>query len=162
MTFNEANTVEAFIRDLLAGDIGPARVSPALARRGGRVSGLGWHYVRPGDLPRQPQEALVEPYLREALIRLNPDIAANPSRVDDVLYRLRAIVMGVRTDGLVKANEEFAAWAHGGALDAVRPERRACHRPPHRLSTTSSRTPTSSLNSSPSERARRRSVPIWF
>ena len=27
-----------------------------------------------------------------------------------MLYRLRAIVMGVHTDGLVKANEEFAAW----------------------------------------------------
>ena len=65
------------------------------------------------DLPRQPQEALVEPYLREALIRLNPEIAANPSRVDDVLYRLRAIVMGVRSDGLVKSNEEFSAWALG-------------------------------------------------
>ena len=84
-------------------------VSLGLARQGGGISGLGWHFV----LPRQPQEALVEPYLREALIRLNPDIAANPSRVDDVLYRLRAIVMGVRSDGLVKANEEFAAWALG-------------------------------------------------
>ena len=113
MSFNEANTVEAFIRDLLAGDVGSARVSPGFARSGGRVSRLGWHYVRPGDLPRKPQEALVEPYLREALTRLNSDIAANPSHVDDVLYRLRAIVMGVRSDGLVRANEEFATWAQG-------------------------------------------------
>jgi hypothetical protein len=30
-----------------------------------------------------------------------------------VLYRLRAIVMGARSDGLVKANEEFAAWLLG-------------------------------------------------
>ena len=67
----------------------------------------------PPNCPRQPQEALVEPYLREALIRLNPAIASNPSRVDDVLYRLRAIVMSARSDGLVKANEEFAAWALG-------------------------------------------------
>ena len=93
MTFNEANTVEAFIRD--------------------RLADLGWQFVGPTDLPRQPQEALVEPYLRDALIRLNPDIAANHSRVDDVLYRLRAIVMGARSDGLVKANEEFAAWLLG-------------------------------------------------
>ena len=113
MSFNETNTVEAFIRDLLAGEIQSALVSPGLARQSGRVSGLGWHYVRPGDLLREPQEALVEPYVREALIRLNPDIAANPSRVEDVLYRLRAIVMGVRSDGLVKANEEFAAWVQG-------------------------------------------------
>ena len=93
MTFNESNTVEAFLRD--------------------HLKGLGWDFMDASALPRQPQEALIEPHLREALIRLNPDIAANPFRVDDVLYRLRAIVMGVRSDGLVKANEEFAAWALG-------------------------------------------------
>jgi type I restriction enzyme R subunit len=87
--------------------------SPGFARAGGKIAGVGWHYVAPADLPRQPQEVLVEPHLREALIRLNPTIAENPSRVDDVLYRLRAIVMGVRSDGLVKANEEFAAWLLG-------------------------------------------------
>ncbi len=65
------------------------------------------------NLPRQPHEVLVEDHLREALIRLNPEIAAQPDRADDVLYRLRAILMGVRSDGLVKANEEFAAWLTG-------------------------------------------------
>ena len=113
MAFNEANTVEAFIRDRLAGEAGPGSVSTGVARQGVQIAGVGWHYVRPTDLPRQPQEALVEPYLRDALIHLNPDIAANPSRVDDVLHRLRAIIMGVRSDGLVKGNEEFAAWAQG-------------------------------------------------
>jgi type I restriction enzyme R subunit len=113
MTFNEANTVEAFIRDRLTGTTGPTSVAPGLARQGGKISGLGWHFVGPADLPRQSQEALVEPYLRDALIRLNPDIAANPGRVDDVLYRLRAIVMSARSDGLVKANEEFGAWMLG-------------------------------------------------
>jgi len=113
MTFNEANTVEAFIRDRLAGSTSSPAVAPGLARQGGAISGLGWHFVGPAELPRQSQEALVEPYLREALIRLNPEIAANTSRVDDVLYRLRAIVMSARSDGLVKANEEFAAWLLG-------------------------------------------------
>ena len=113
MTFNEANTVEAFIRDRLAGLAGPTSVSPGFVREARGIYGFGWHFVGPADLPRQPQEALVEPYLREALIRLNPDIAANPSRVDDVLYRLRALVMSARSDGLVKANEEFAAWVLG-------------------------------------------------
>jgi type I restriction enzyme R subunit len=56
---------------------------------------------------------MVEEDLRDALIRLNPDIEAEPDRADDVLYRLRAILLGVRTDGLVKANEEFAAWLTG-------------------------------------------------
>ena len=72
MTFNEANTVEAFIRDRLTGTTGPTSVAPGLARQGGTISGLGWHFVDPKDLPRQSQDALVEPYLRDALIRLNP------------------------------------------------------------------------------------------
>ena len=114
MSFNEANTVEAFIRDLLCGGVTHhTAVGPGLARRAGQLSGLGWHYLSHENLPRQPQEALVEDHLRDALIRLNPVIAAQPDRADDVLYRLRAIIMGVRSDGLVKANEEFAAWLVG-------------------------------------------------
>ena len=96
-------------RDILCGG-GPR---PGLARRYGALSGLGWHYLGPQRLPRQAHEALVEDHVREALTRLNPEIAAQPDRADDVLYRLRAILMGVRTDGPVKANEEFAAWLAG-------------------------------------------------
>ncbi|MCG2795238.1 MAG: HsdR family type I site-specific deoxyribonuclease [Actinomycetia bacterium] len=114
MTFNESNTVEAFVRDLLCGGVTHhTAVGPGLARRTGRISGLGWQYLSAENIPRKPHEALVEEHLREALIRLNPTIAAQPDRVDDVLYRLRAIIMGVRSDGLVKANEEFAAWITG-------------------------------------------------
>ncbi|WP_372923118.1 hypothetical protein [Roseovarius sp.] len=57
MTFNEANTVEAFIRDRLAGSAGAATVAPGLARQGGALSGLGWHFVGAANLPRQLQEA---------------------------------------------------------------------------------------------------------
>ena len=89
------------------------RFGPGLARRHGALSGLGWHYLGAQQLPRQAHEILVEDHVREALIRLSPKIAAQPDRADDVLYRLRAILMGVRTDGLVKANEEFAAWLAG-------------------------------------------------
>jgi len=114
MTFNESNTVETFIRDRLCGGIvHHTAVGPGLARHHGQISGLGWHFLAPQNLPRQPHEVLVEDHLHEALIRLNPEIAAEPDRADDVLYKLRAIVMGVRNDGLVKANEEFAAWLTG-------------------------------------------------
>ncbi len=114
MTFNESNTVEAFVRDRLCGGITHhTAVGPGLARRHGALSGLGWHFLAPQNLGRLPQEVLVESHLREALIRLNPEIAAQPDRADDVLYRLRAILMGVRGDGLVKANEEFTAWLTG-------------------------------------------------
>ena len=123
MAFSEANTVEAFVRDRLCGGITHhTAVGPGLARRHGQVLGLGWHYLAPRKLSRQPHEVLVEAHLREALIQLNPEIAAQPERADDVLYKLRAIVMGVRSDGLVKANEEFAAWLTGRAVDAVRSE----------------------------------------
>ena len=114
MSFNEANTVEAFVRDRLCGGIlHHTAVGPGLVRQLGQLSGLGWHFLSRQDVPRQLHEVLVEDHLREALIRLNPKIAAQPDRADDVLYKLRAIVMGVRTDGLVKANEEFAAWLTG-------------------------------------------------
>ena len=114
MTFTESNTVEALVRDLLCGGVTHhTAVGPGLARRQGAVSGLGWHFLGPQHLPRQAHEVLVENYVREALIRLNPEIAEQPDRADDVLYRLRAILMGVRTDGLVKANEELAAWLCG-------------------------------------------------
>jgi type I restriction enzyme R subunit len=114
MTFTEANTVEAYVRDRLCGGIlYHTAVGPGLASDRGKLSGLGWHFLDRQDLPRQPQEVVVESHLREALIRLNPEIAAQPARADDVLYKLRAIIMAVRSDGLVKANEEFAAWLTG-------------------------------------------------
>ena len=55
MTFNEANTVEAFVRDLLCGGITHhTAVGPGLARRTGQISGLGWHYLSHENLARQP------------------------------------------------------------------------------------------------------------
>jgi type I restriction enzyme R subunit len=112
--FNEANTVEAFIRDRLCGGIAhPASGGLGLAQRNTEVSGLGWHFLSARQLGRLPNEVLVEDQVRDALIRLNPEIGSHPDRADDVLYRLRATLMGVRSDGLVKANEEFAAWLVG-------------------------------------------------
>ena len=117
MTFNESNTVEAYVRDILAGPVSETAATavhePQVPYQGRAQIGLGWHYVGPKALPREPHEVLVEKHLREALIRLNPTIAAEPKRADDVLYHLRAIIQGVRADGLVKANEEFAAWLTG-------------------------------------------------
>ncbi|WP_197488569.1 type I restriction endonuclease subunit R [Methylomonas koyamae] len=80
---------------------------------GVRGKGLGWRRIASADIPRQPQEVLVEPWLREALIRLNPEIAAQPDRADEVLYKLRAIILSVRSDGLIRANEEMTAWLRG-------------------------------------------------
>ncbi len=43
MTFTESNTVEAHLRDLLAGSASmrPTKFSPGLARTGGKIVGLG-------------------------------------------------------------------------------------------------------------------------
>lgn len=116
MAFNEANTVEAYVRDLLAG---PVKATSAHTAQepppsyGPSRKGIGWRSAAPAEVPRQVQEVLVEPWLREALIRLNPEIAAQPDRADEVLYKLRAIVLSVRSDGLIRANEEMTAWMRG-------------------------------------------------
>jgi len=116
MSFTESNTVEAYVRDLLAGPIKttpPNAVQEPLPSYGSSPKGIGWRYAAPLEIPRQIQEVLVEPWLREALIRLNPEIAAQPDRADEVLYKLRAIVLSVRSDGLIRANEEMTAWMRG-------------------------------------------------
>ncbi len=88
--FNESNAVEQMVIDA--------------------CRGRGWQYVESASLSRQSGEVFVEPMVRDALIRLNPEIAAQPDRADEVLYRLRAIPLAVQTDGLVRANETLAAW----------------------------------------------------
>jgi len=116
--FTEANTVEAYVRDLLCGSPrSPCAAEPTPTynsqRTASSAAGLGWRFIAPALMPRQPQEALIEPWVRDALIRLNPAIADKPSLADEVLYKLRAIVLAVRSDGLVRANEEMMAWLRG-------------------------------------------------
>lgn len=52
----------------------------------------------------------MESELCQALIRINPEISAKPERADEVIYKLRAILISVNQSGLVRANEEFAKW----------------------------------------------------
>lgn len=114
--FTESNTVEAYLRDLLSGSLRIASVNIIHEPRTSyHTSGksIGWCYVAPGEVPRQIQDILVEPWLREALIRLNPEIGEQPDLADEVLYKLRAIVLSVRSDGLIRANEEMTAWMRG-------------------------------------------------
>lgn len=117
--FNEANTVEDYLRHLLSG----TAATPTTGRSGdvggaytvlgpNRV-GAGWHYVPATSLPRQPKDVFIETFLREALIRLNPAIAANPDRAEEVIYKLRAMVLAVRSDGIISANEQFTEWLRG-------------------------------------------------
>ena len=114
MPFTESSTVESLVRDLLCGGVTHhTAVGPGLARRLGKIAGLGWHYLPASSVPRQPHEVFAEPWVREALFRLNPEIAVDPDRADQVIYKLRAIILAVRSDGLIKAKEELTAWMRG-------------------------------------------------
>ena len=88
--FNEANSVEEFI----------------LAD----LKRLGWSIVQGRELVRAIDDVLLSQELVDALIRLNPAIAARPEFADDMIYRLRAIVQSAHSDGLVRANEQFTKF----------------------------------------------------
>lgn len=109
--FNEENTVEQMVLDTLGGGVSGNLVAEACAAYGNSVG--KWKYIPAEQLPRQHSDVFVEAYLRDALIRLNPEIKAQPDRADEVLYRLRTIPLSVQSEGLVRANELFAEWLRG-------------------------------------------------
>ena len=109
--FNEENTVEQMVLDTLCGGVTSNMVAEELASYGGEIK--GWRFVAAEELPRQHSDVLVESMVRDALIRLNPEIKAQPDRADEVLYRLRTIPLSVQSEGLVRANELFAEWLRG-------------------------------------------------
>lgn len=93
--FNEANTTQAAVIDRLA------------------KPDMGWQKVAPDALGREDISALIEPDITDALIRLNPVIAKDRSRVDQVLPGLRAAVLSSLEDGLMAANERMMNWLRG-------------------------------------------------
>ena len=118
--FTESNTVEQMILDTVAqrGGTPASMVREDAPLYGGESLGddlrpARWTYAAHTDTPRQLSDVMVEPWVREALIRLNPDIAAQPDRADEVIYNLRACILSVQTVGLVRANENFMAWLRG-------------------------------------------------
>jgi type I restriction enzyme R subunit len=112
MSFNELNSVEHFIINRLSGINlnnpikGVQEPTPAYGK-------VRWVYRNPSELMRSANEVLVESELKQALIRLNPVIAAKTQLADEVIYKLRAVLMAVHSVGLVRANEEFAKWLRG-------------------------------------------------
>jgi len=69
MSFTDSNTVQTHLRDHLCGGVTHhTAAGPGFARRNRQISGLGWHYLAPSDLPRQPHHVFVESFVREALI----------------------------------------------------------------------------------------------
>ena len=85
--FNEDNTIEQMVISTLKGN--------------------GWKYIPAEELPRTYSDVMVEPMVKEALIRLNPEIAEEPSRADEVIYKLRTIILSVQPRNLITQNELF-------------------------------------------------------
>ena len=78
------------------------------------IATLGWNYTEEDkDLGRPVESVFLLEDLTAALIRLNPEIKKQVSRSDEVISRLRAIILAVNEDGLVASNEEFIAWLCG-------------------------------------------------
>lgn len=109
MSFNELNSVEHYIIHQLSG----VNLNASGVAEGKTSYGVQWQYISPQQLNRTVNEVLVETELKAALIRLNPEIACNHDLAEEVIYKLRAILLSVHQIGLVKANEEFFKWMCG-------------------------------------------------
>ncbi|MDP3432875.1 MAG: type I restriction endonuclease subunit R [Bacteroidota bacterium] len=114
MHFNEQNSVEHFIIHQLTG-LNLNSVNGNMVADDGVLyeDETKWRYVQSELLHRELTDVLAEQELKQALCRLNPDIAAQPERADEVIHKLRAILITVNTVGLVRANQEFARWLRG-------------------------------------------------
>jgi type I restriction enzyme R subunit len=109
MAFTELNSVEHYIIHQISGvNLNAGKVADPKAGYG-----MQWVYQSADELARGVNEVLVETELKAALLRLNPEIAQRPELADEVIYKLRAILISVNQIGLVKANEEFFKWLSG-------------------------------------------------
>ena len=111
MAFTELNSVEHYIIHQLTGV--NLNIASNMVAESSAPYGIQWIYKSAEDLNRGVNEVLVESALKVALVRLNPEIKQQPELADEVIYKLRAILISVNQVGLVKANEEFFKWLTG-------------------------------------------------
>ena len=85
MVFNELNSIEYYIIYKLSGT--------NLNNRSldDNLDSYKWLYKGPDQINRKIDDVLVESEVKEALIRLNPEINQKPELADEVIYKLRAI-----------------------------------------------------------------------
>lgn len=92
--FTEANSVRDLIRD--------------------EVIQLGTTFIPGADLDRATKDVLLAGSVRAALVRLNPDIAADLDKAEQVLYQLEVIIREARQNPHpITQNEEFMEWLRG-------------------------------------------------
>lgn len=98
--FNEDNTTEKMLID--------------------KLQTVGWEYIPADKLGRMDSDVMVEHMVKDALIRLNPEIAEDPNRADEIIYKLRARINATSARNLVTSNEAFRkmvleenSWPYG-------------------------------------------------
>ena len=64
----------------------------------------GWDYKPSEEIERRMDDVLVEPWLRESLIALNPITA---EQADQVIYKMRTLLISVPNEHLVQNNNAF-------------------------------------------------------
>ena len=74
---------------------------------------LGWQLVPAPAVPRALDDVMAEDWVTEGLVKLNPAIQERPERAQEVLTRLRAVLLSAPNDGVLAANEEMIAWLCG-------------------------------------------------
>lgn len=67
----------------------------------------GWKYISREHLDRAQSDVMVEKLLKNALIKLNPEIQEDTDKADEVITKLRAIILSVQAHNLIAQNEIF-------------------------------------------------------
>lgn len=115
MMFNEQNTIEDAIRECLVGGSG-SLVAEKPPPYSSSSQDSKWKFVRGEDLclyGKQPQDVFVDTWLKDALCKLNQPLARNPELAEEVIHRLRGVLLEANYTGLVRANELFQDWLVG-------------------------------------------------
>ena len=132
MTFNEMNTIEHALRDHLCGMVkeedksvkrdsfevseDPMPYDTSVKPQASSSFFPPWKFVHGENLilhGKQPQDVFVDTWLKESLCRLNKPLAANPDLADEVIHRMRGVLLEASYSGLVRANELFLDWLLG-------------------------------------------------
>ncbi|MCP2050961.1 UNVERIFIED_ORG: type I restriction enzyme R subunit [Pseudomonas fluorescens] len=74
------------------------------------LSGVKWTYCHGENLPKKAQDIFVDEWLKDGLCSLNPAIGQHPDYADEVIHKLRGVILEAPHSGLVRANENFQAW----------------------------------------------------
>ena len=68
------------------------------------AQGNGWEYIPASELPREMSDVMVEPWVKEALLRLNP---ISSEQADEVIHKIRTVIISAQPHDLVTSNERF-------------------------------------------------------